>query len=50
MKPNTGQADVKDNQKTLPLPEVKKKLGSSPYGLSHAKTQKWKAIRTPKQK
>jgi H+-transporting ATPase len=30
----------KDNLKTLPLPEVEKKLGSSPKGLSQAEAQK----------
>ncbi len=33
--------DPKDDLKTLPLPEVEKKLGSSPKGLSQAEAQKW---------
>ncbi len=32
--------DAKDDLKTLPLPEVEKKLGSSPDGLSQAEAQK----------
>ena len=32
--------DPKDDLKTLPLPEVEKKLGSSPDGLSQAEAQK----------
>ncbi len=37
-KPNAP--DPKDDLKTLPLPEVEKKLGSSPDGLSQAEAQK----------
>ena len=51
MKPDTDQAeapgskptskpDAKDDLKSLPLPEVEKKLGSSPDGLSQAEAQK----------
>ncbi len=51
MKPNTDQPrapeskpgskpNVKDDLKSLPLPEVEKKLGSSPDGLSQAEAQK----------
>jgi H+-transporting ATPase len=51
MKPNTDQSkapesepgskpDPKDDLKSLPLPEVEKKLGSSPDGLSQAEAQK----------
>jgi H+-transporting ATPase len=32
--------DAKDDLKTLPMPEVEKKLGSSPEGLSQAEAQK----------
>ncbi len=32
--------DPKDDLKTLPMPEVEKKLGSSPKGLSQAEAQK----------
>lgn len=45
MKPNTDPPkapesnDAKDDLKSLPLPEVEKKLGSSPDGLSQAKAQ-----------
>jgi len=35
-----SKADAKDDLKTLPLPEVEKKLGSSPNGLSQAEAQK----------
>jgi H+-transporting ATPase len=39
--PKTGpQPDQKDDLKTLPLPEVEKKLGSSPQGLTGAEAQK----------
>jgi H+-transporting ATPase len=38
-KPNSKQ-DAKDSLKTLPLPEVEKRLGSSPAGLSQAEAQK----------
>ncbi len=37
-KPNAP--DPKDDLKTLPMPEVEKKLGSSPKGLSQAEAQK----------
>jgi H+-transporting ATPase len=51
MKPNADQPkppkskpgskpDAKDDLKSLPLPEVEKKLGSSPDGLSQAEAQK----------
>ncbi len=35
-----SKSDAKDDLKTLPLPEVEKKLGSSPDGLSQAEAQK----------
>ena len=35
-----SKADAKDNLQTLPLPEVEKKLGSSPEGLTQAEAQK----------
>src|SRR5579863_3677788 len=35
-----SKPDAKDNLKSLPLPEVEKKLGSSPGGLSQAEAQK----------
>jgi H+-transporting ATPase len=47
MKPNTDQLkapeskpDVKDDLKSLPMPELQVKLGSSPDGLSQAEAQK----------
>ena len=48
MKPNAGKPEAKpgtkpeskDDLKTLPMPEVEKKLGSSPDGLSQAEAQK----------
>ena len=51
MEPNADQSkapeskpgskpDAKDDLKSLPLPEVEKKLGSSPDGLSQAEAQK----------
>ena len=48
MKPNTDQPDSKpgskpdgkDDLKSLPMPEVEKRLGSSPDGLSQAEAQK----------
>ena len=48
MEPNAGQPELKsgskpnarDDLKSLPLPEVEKKLGSSPDGLSQAEAQK----------
>jgi H+-transporting ATPase len=33
--------DAKDGLKSLPLPELEKKLGSSPDGLSQAEAQNW---------
>ncbi len=36
----TVEADSKDDLKTLPMPEVEKKLGSSPDGLTQAEAQK----------
>jgi len=39
--PKSGsKPDAKDDLKTLPLPEVEKKLGSSPDGLTQAEAQK----------
>jgi H+-transporting ATPase len=38
--PKTPKPDSKDDLKSLPLPEVEKKLGSSPDGLSEAEAQK----------
>jgi hypothetical protein len=35
-----SRPDAKDDLKSLPLPEVEKKLGSSPDGLSQAEAQK----------
>src|SRR5208337_1669578 len=35
-----SKPDAKDNLQTLPLPEVEKKLGSSPEGLTQAEAQK----------
>ncbi len=46
-KPNA--ADPKDDLKTLPMPEVEKKLGSSPKGLSQAEAQKRLAQYGPNQ-
>jgi H+-transporting ATPase len=48
VKPNAGKPEAKpgtkpeskDDLKTLPMPEVEKKLGSSPDGLSQAEAQK----------
>ena len=44
MKPNADKPAanpaVQDDLKSLPLPEVEKKLGSSPDGLSQAEAQK----------
>ena len=37
---NGSKSDPKDDLKTLPLPEVEKRLGSSPKGLSQAEAQK----------
>ena len=35
-----AKPDAKDDLKTLPMPEVEKKLGSSPDGLTQAEAQK----------
>ena len=35
-----SKPDAKDNLQTLPLPEVEKKLGSSPDGLTQAEATK----------
>ncbi|MEN8690071.1 MAG: cation-transporting P-type ATPase, partial [Desulfobacterales bacterium] len=35
-----SKPDAKDDLKTLPLPELEQKLGSSPDGLSQAEAQK----------
>ena len=35
-----AKPDPKNDLKTLPMPEVEKKLGSSPDGLSQAEAQK----------
>jgi H+-transporting ATPase len=35
-----AKTDAKDDLQSLPLPEVEKKLGSSPDGLSQAEAQK----------
>lgn len=35
-----SKPDAKDDLKTVPLPELEKKLGSSPDGLSQAEAQK----------
>ncbi|MGB7849945.1 MAG: cation-transporting P-type ATPase, partial [Candidatus Sulfotelmatobacter sp.] len=35
-----SKPDSKDDLKSLPMPEVEKKLGSSPKGLSQAEAQK----------
>jgi len=40
MKPDTDQPKAKDDLKSLPMPEVERKLGSSPDGLSQAEAQK----------
>ena len=43
MKPSTDQPkapDTKDDLKTLPVPEVEKKLGSTPDGLTQAEAKK----------
>jgi H+-transporting ATPase len=39
MKTITGKAEVKDDLKSLPLPELQAKLGSSPEGLSLGEAQ-----------
>jgi hypothetical protein len=44
-KPN-AKPDGKDDLKTLPLAEVKNKLGSSPDGLSQAEAQKRPALKS----
>ena len=46
-KPPT-KSDSKDDLKSLPLPEVEKRLGSSPKGLSQAEAQKRLAQYGPK--
>ena len=39
--PNSGsKSDAKDDLKSLPMPEVEKKLGSSPDGLTQAEAEK----------
>ena len=38
--PPGSKADSKDDLKSLPMPELEKKLGSSPEGLSQAEAQK----------
>ena len=35
-----SQPDAKDDLKSLPMPELQAKLGSSPDGLSQAEAQK----------
>ena len=40
MKPNADRPEAKDDLKTLPMPELQTKLGSSPDGLSQAEAQK----------
>ncbi len=40
MKPYADKPESKDDLKSLPMPEVEKKLGSSPDGLSQAEAQK----------
>ena len=40
MKTNAGKAEMKEDLKSLPLPELQAKLGSSPDGLSQAEAQK----------
>ena len=37
---NGSKSDSKDDLKSLPMPELQKKLGSSPDGLSQAEAQK----------
>jgi H+-transporting ATPase len=49
VKPNADRPDAKDDLKSLPLPEVEKKLGSSPDGLSQAEAQKRLAQYGPNQ-
>ena len=49
MKPNADRPDAKDDLKSLALPEVEKKLGSSPDGLSQAEAQKRLAQYGPNQ-
>jgi hypothetical protein len=36
----TSESEVKDDLKSLPMPELQAKLGSSPDGLSQAEAQK----------
>ena len=38
--PGSAKPEAKDDLKSLPMPEVEKKLGSSPDGLSQAEAQK----------
>jgi H+-transporting ATPase len=40
MEPSADQPNVKDDLKSLPMPELQAKLGSSPEGLSQAEAQK----------
>jgi H+-transporting ATPase len=40
MEPNADQPNAKDDLKSLPMPELQGKLGSSPEGLSQAEAQK----------
>ncbi len=40
MKPNADKPESKDDLKSLPMPELEKKLGSSPNGLSEAEAHK----------
>ena len=37
---NGSKSDTNDDLKTLPMPEVEKRLGSSPKGLSQAEAEK----------
>jgi H+-transporting ATPase len=39
MEPNADQPNVKDDLKSLPMPELQAKLGSSPEGLTQAEAQ-----------
>ena len=39
MKTIVGKSEVKEDLKSLPLPELQAKLGSSPEGLSLAEAQ-----------
>ncbi len=42
-----SKPDAKDDLKSLPMPEVEKRLGSSPDGLSQAEAQKAAGPRWP---